>query len=146
MNILGEITHIEGRFNSDTYLEILEEVMLPSVRAYNFPYPEQYYFVQDRCPVHMSRAVRTWFAEHQEIELLDWPSQGCDMNPIENLWGIMVNEWKDRQERTTHQLYAHISEVWESVRRRPRITENLVASMPRRLQAVIDKEGGWTKY
>ncbi|KAK4302568.1 hypothetical protein Pmani_025344 [Petrolisthes manimaculis] len=34
---VGEVTEIEGRFTSDTYLEILEEVMLPSVRSYALP-------------------------------------------------------------------------------------------------------------
>ena len=29
----GELVTIDGRFNTDTYLEILEEVMLPTVRA-----------------------------------------------------------------------------------------------------------------
>ncbi|KAK4307347.1 hypothetical protein Pmani_018177 [Petrolisthes manimaculis] len=49
---VGEVTEIEGRFTSDTYLEILEEVMLPSVRSYALPFPETILFMQDNCPVH----------------------------------------------------------------------------------------------
>ena len=37
---VGELAEIEGRFNAEQYLEILEEVMLPSVRAIALPHPE----------------------------------------------------------------------------------------------------------
>ncbi|KAK4325700.1 hypothetical protein Pmani_003644 [Petrolisthes manimaculis] len=34
---LGELTHIEEKFNSESYVKILEEVMVPSVRAMTLP-------------------------------------------------------------------------------------------------------------
>lgn len=43
---VGELTEIHGRFTADQYLEILEEVMVPSVCAYALPYPEQIIFMQ----------------------------------------------------------------------------------------------------
>lgn len=46
LNCLGELTEIEGRFNSEVYLEILEEVMMPTVRAMALPYPEKIIFMQ----------------------------------------------------------------------------------------------------
>lgn len=45
---IGELVDIEGRFTAETYLEILEDVMLPSVRAMALPYPERIVFVQVR--------------------------------------------------------------------------------------------------
>lgn len=38
---IGELTEIHGRLTADQYIEILEEVMVPSVRAYALPYPER---------------------------------------------------------------------------------------------------------
>lgn len=35
----GELVKIEGRFNGQQYIEILEEVLLPSVRAMAVPHP-----------------------------------------------------------------------------------------------------------
>lgn len=46
LNCLGELTEIEGRFNSEVYIEILEEVMLPTVRAMVLPFPEKIIFMQ----------------------------------------------------------------------------------------------------
>lgn len=146
INGVGELTPINGRFTSEQYIEILEEVMLPSVRAYAFPYPERFLFIQDRCPIHTSGIVQRWFREHPEIELMDWPSKGCDMNPIENLWGNLVNTWEPSEERTSHALFEHAIREWEILRRKPHLVRQHVESMPRRLQQVIEKEGGWTKY
>lgn len=46
LNSIGELTEIHGRFTADQYMEILEEVMLPTVRAYTLPYPETIVFMQ----------------------------------------------------------------------------------------------------
>ncbi|KAL7630239.1 UNVERIFIED_CONTAM: hypothetical protein RMT77_019618 [Armadillidium vulgare] len=54
---LGELTPITGKFNSDAYLEILEEVFLPSVRSYLFPDQTKILYVQDNSPVHTAKRV-----------------------------------------------------------------------------------------
>lgn len=46
LNSVGELAEIDGRFTADKYVEILEEVMLPTVRAYTLPYPERIVFMQ----------------------------------------------------------------------------------------------------
>lgn len=143
---VGELTDINGRFTADQYIEILEEVMLPSVRAYVLPYPERIVFVQDQCPVHTARVVRQWFNEHQEIELLNWPPRGCDMNPIEDVWALMVNGWEPSEERTRQALLDHTQHEWELLRGKPHLIAKSVESMPRRLQKVIEMEGGWSCY
>ena len=58
---VSELTEIEERFNSEKYLELLEEGFLPSVRAYAFPFPETVIFMQDNCPIHKYRIVMRWF-------------------------------------------------------------------------------------
>lgn len=140
----GELVTIDGYLNAEEYINILETSLLPSVRSYALPEPNDIILVQDRSPIHTSHAVMSWFRQHPEFHLIDWPTKGCDMNPIENLWGIMVDDWevrditRDAAERKTR-------EVWESIRRRPNICTNLVNSMPSRLQAVIEAQGGMDK-
>lgn len=146
MHGVGELANIEGRLTADKYIEILEEVMLPSVRAYALPYPERIIFMQDNAPIHTARTVRRWIEEQPDVEVLPWPSKSCDLNPIENVWGNIARTWESGMERSARNLFTHTVQAWEAYRGKPQIIHNHVASMPKRLQQVIEKQGGWTKY
>ena len=76
------------------------------------------------------------------VSVIEWPSCSPDLNPIENLWDIMVDEWTDRimKERLM------MMELWESIRRDPELRQQLVLSMRRRMQDCIYNNGGYTKY
>lgn len=144
---LGDIFEINGRFTANKYVNLLEECFLPSLRERNFPFPPgPVVFIHDRCPIHTARLVQQWLANQQNLHVLDWPSKGCDMNPIENLWGSLVNTWEPERERTVAQLMEHTRTQWELLRGDQDLARNLVASMPNRLQEVIVKEGGWTRF
>ena len=146
MHGMGDVTRIQGRFTAATYIDILENFFLPSLHAKNFPFPPgPIIFVQDRCPVHTARAVREWFSGQNNVQLLELPSKGCDCNPIEHIWANMVNNWEDELERTGEQLMAHTQRQWELFRAKPQEIRNLVSSVPDRLRAVIDADGGWTR-
>lgn len=125
---------------------LLEDVMLPTVRAMAIPEGESITCVQDRSRIHTAHIVTEWFNRHPEIQVIDWPVKGCDINPIENLWGIMKQEIVMGPERTCDASDRSVREVSESVRLRPNVCERLVASMPTRLNEVIDARGGWTRY
>lgn len=120
--------------------------MLPTVRAMALPYPESIIFMQDNCPIHTARVVRRWFEEQRHIELLSWPSNSPDLNPIENVWANIVNVWETGNERNSEQLWQHVEMEWEVMRRKPQMIYNHVESMQRRLQCVIESNGGWNKY
>jgi transposase len=76
---------------------------------------------------------------------LEWPGNSPDLNPIEHLWAIMKGKLRRRRPSSIPELKQIISDIWNN-----EITQNylksLFMSMPRRLQAVIDANGGHTKY
>ena len=88
-------------------MDLLEDVLLPTVREMAIPAPDPIYLVQDNSPVHTSRVVDAWFREHPEIIRLFWPARSPDLNPIENVWGWMVNEWEHGNERSVDALERH---------------------------------------
>ncbi|KAJ6642598.1 Transposable element Tcb2 transposase [Pseudolycoriella hygida] len=85
--------------------------------------------VSDNCSFHRSRYTRQWFSAHPELELIRAPVNSPDLNPIENTWAMVVKGWET--------IYP---------RNKTRLEEKLYASMPHRMQAVIDANGGPTKY
>ncbi|KAI8441655.1 hypothetical protein MSG28_015209 [Choristoneura fumiferana] len=148
MNIInqareGELVEITGRMNAVDYKEILEESFLPTAQVF---YPNEHItFMQDNSSVHNARLVQGWINDHRdELTRIKMPAKSPDLNPIENLWGKMVQEWDGNQCRTKDALRRHALNVWESFRGR-NVCENLVGSMRRRLQAVLNAEGSYTK-
>ncbi len=74
---------------------------------------------------------------------MDWPSMSPDLNPIEHLWGIFRWKVAGRKVSNIHQL----RDVVMKWKRTPVATcEALMNSMPKRDKAVLENNGGHTKY
>ncbi len=63
--------------------------------------------------------------------------------PIENIWGIVKRKMRDTRPNNADDLTA-IKATWASIT--PEQCHRLIASMPRRIDAVIHAKGGPTKY
>ena len=76
--------------------------------------------------------------------MLEWVSQSPDLNPIEHLWAHVEKKLKDRRISKKADLKNLISSFWSEIG--SDITRNLVNSMRRRCLAVIQSNGGPTRY
>lgn len=145
-NSLGELVEISGRMNSMQYKSILEDSFLPTAQVV---YPgEHITFIQDNSSIHNSHIVQNWINDQQRrgvLTLIKLPPKSPDLNPIENLWGKMVQQWDTSQARTRENLKRHVYNIWDSFRGK-NVCENLVGSMRQRLQDVLNAEGGYTRY
>jgi len=105
--------------------------------------PELWRLLQDNDPKHKSVLVRNWLFTNG-IGMLDFPAYSPDLNPIENLWNDLARRVEARPASTIEELQDVIAEEWE--RTSPAYFRKLARSMPKRCQAVIDAQGGYTKY
>jgi len=133
---------VEARLTADVYVNILHEVMIPSINAV---YGANFIFQHDNAPIHTARIVQN-FLQENNITVLPWPSKSPDLNPIENIWGAMVKSiyQHDFRPRNRNELCLRINQAWDEVT--AELCRNLVLGMPQRLQEVIDRNGSMTKY
>ncbi len=89
---VGPLRFLKSTINAAIYLEILEHFMLPSAdKLYG---DADFIFQQDLAPAHTAKGTKSWFNDHS-FTVLDWPANSPDLNPIENLWGIVKRKMRD---------------------------------------------------
>jgi len=141
---VGFACRIEGRMDAELYCRILQDELLQTVEYYGLN-RDQLIFQQDNDPKHTSRLASKWF-EDNGVEVLEWPAQSSDLNPIEHLW-----EHLKRQLNKYETEPSGIFELWERVEAEwnqlpVQVCLDLIESMPRRVAAVLAARGGYTKY
>ncbi len=91
----------------------------------------------------LPKVPKSWFNDHG-VTVLDWSANSPDLNPIENLWGIVKRKMRDTRPNNADDLKATIKATWASIP--PQQCHKLITSMPRRIEAVIKAKGAPTKY
>ena len=81
------------------YIEILQQ-HIPEVRRM---LGRRWRFQQDNDPKHTSRLAKE-FLEENVPEVIDWPSNSPDINPIENLWSIVKHNVEKHLSRNIKEL------------------------------------------
>lgn len=138
---VGDLVFVEGNMDRFQYKNILEDHLKASVDTLNLG--NSWIFQQDNDPKHTAHVVRDWLLYYAPRQLRS-PPQSPDLNPIEHLWDILERLVRKKDISSRETLKNALLEAWKEIP--STTTENLVASMPRRLQAVIDANGGPTKY
>lgn len=141
---VGYATRIEGRMDGELYRSILDDELQRSIRYYGFS-ADDIIFQQDNDPKHTSKKVKDWFDEHG-MNVLKWPAQSPDLNPIEHLWDHLKRKLGEYETAPSGilELWERIEKEWEAI---PACEcQKLIESMPRRVEKVIKAKGGYTKY
>lgn len=134
----SELVIIEGRLNSQRYVEMLESNLLPMMG------PEQQY-QQDNAPIHVSALTKKWFIS-KNIPLLPWPARSPDLNIIENVWAHMCKDvyMNGKQYSSINELKIAVLRSWDKIDFD--YINTLYSSINKRLLDVIDVKGALIKY
>ncbi len=101
----------------------------------------EFIFQQNLAPAHTAKGTKSLFNDHG-INVLDWPANLPDLNPIDNLWGIVKRKMRDAIPNNADDLNGQSNMGFIT----PERCHGLIASMPRRIDAVIHAKGGPIKY
>lgn len=135
---VGHLEKVSGRLNAEGYINVLENTSTHTLSLLC-----NWIFQQDNAPCHTACSVQQWF-EGEGIEVMKWPSQSPDLNPIENLWDQVATRVHEQNPNNLQELWEAVKTAWYSMPQE-RI-KTLIGSMPRRCDAVIKMKGGATKY
>lgn len=130
------------KMKSEEYQEVLEENLLPYLHQFS---EFDLIFQQDNASVHVSRSTKAFFEAHN-VTVLKWPACSPDLNPVENIWGWLVQQvYRDNtQYSSLGELRTAIEVAWAQIT--PDFLRNYWTSMNNRLFNVIHKNGAAIDY
>ena len=87
--------------------------------------------------------LQDWF-KNRRVNVIEWPSQSPDLNPIEHLWEHVARRLEGKKAKNADEKFAQLQLEWNQISMST--IDALIDSMPRRCKAVIDANGFATKY
>ncbi len=109
---VGPLCFLKTNVTAPVYQDILEHFMLSS--ADQIFKDADFIFQQDLAPAHTAERTKTWLNDHG-VGVLDWPANSPDLNPIENLWGIVKRKMRNKRPKNADELKTTVKETWASI-------------------------------
>lgn len=139
----GKLHIFKTNLNALGMVQIYKKYLLPSAEKWFGGDKALWILQEDNDPKHRSRRCVSWKDEN-DVQVLDWPSQSPDANPIENVWALMKHKLRGKRVFNLKSLCRQIRQIWRSLS--VEYAQKLVESMATRCGAIVDNNGDWTPY
>ena len=140
-----ELYFFEENLTSSLYQKIISQRLPPSTTSPDCPKRvKNYYFVQDNDPKHKTKASMKLLEEITQGRMYKHPPNSPDLNVMEDAWSYLDRCVKESRVKTISGLKQKLKKLWAEYPWSE--IRASVDSMPRRLQQVLEREGGRTDY
>jgi transposase len=136
-NKIGQLYCFNGIMDAKVYISILENNLLPfKDNSYSFQF--------DNDPKHTATQSIEFLFNNDIKCLLWWPPNSPDLNPIENIWAYIKHKLRKETISNVIELETKIKLIWSQID----ITfiHNLINSMKKRIDSVIENNGDYIDY
>ncbi len=100
---VGPLCFLKTNVTAPIYQYILEHFMLPS--ADQLFKEADFILQQDLASAHTAKSTKSWL--NDQVGALDWPANSPDLNPIENLWGIVKRKMRNKRPKKCRWAEGH---------------------------------------
>ena len=137
---LGHLSCYKGKWMEQNTKKSSENLLPPARKLKS---GRKFTFQHDNDPKHTAKASLEWL-KNKKINVLEWPSQSPNINPIENLWHDLKIAVHQHSQLNLTELEQFCLEEWENIAQSR--CAKLVENYPNRLTAVISVKCTSTKY
>ena len=132
----------EENMDTDLFCKILRTKMLPGAKKIFSGRRKKWYFQQDNDPKHTSKKAQDLIKSivPAQIPKSDWPPNSPDLNPIENIWGILSRRLEECNYKGKKGFHSAIRKQWRDLELDT--IRNSIKPMKRYLKEVRKNKGG----
>ena len=107
---------IQGNLNGVRYRD---KILQQQVEPFMQNHPEVEMFQHANTRPHTAR-VCTVFLADAGIDVMDWPAKSPDINPVENVWALLSDKAKKRDNppRNLEELTVALQKEWQAIPQR----------------------------
>jgi transposase len=150
LNLIGMISlnggsrliTFEENLRADLFIDFLKDLKKDADKLYR---RKSYRLVMDGDSKHTAGITKTYIKEASLKYLDDWPANSPDLNPIENIWGIMEKHIKKMHVVNKPSLEVALKSVWRKLTTKEKL-KPLIDSMEERMKAVLASKGSKIKF
>ena len=107
-----KLVRMEGKMNGGKYRKILDEILLQSCQDLRLG--KRFTFQQDNDRTQTAKKMQEWLW-NKSMNVLEWPSQSLDLNPIEHLRRALKIAVQRRSPSNLTEIEKICKEEWEKL-------------------------------